>query len=126
MTTKTESGLQETIEMLIQAGTSFDLELLDQLYHKDLQIIMLDAEKQKMLANKTAFMELFAAKKAANEQDLNTWSAIHHVGVKDNLGVVIIERKVNLTGTENFISLVIDFIWEDNRWQVVREVILTV
>ncbi|WP_298508085.1 hypothetical protein [uncultured Kordia sp.] len=122
---KTENGLQETIEKLIKAGTSFDLVALDELYHEDLQIIMFTAEKQKMLANKTAFMEMFAAKKEANEQDLNTWSAIHHIQVKGDTGLVILDRKVNLTGTENLINLMIDFIWKDNRWQVTREVILT-
>ncbi|WP_420571639.1 hypothetical protein [Kordia sp.] len=125
MTTKTTTGLQEAIEILIKAGTSFDLEKLDQLYHTDLQIIMFDVEKQKLLADKTAFMQMFEMKKAAEEQDLNTWAAIHHVQVNDNKGVVILDRKVNLTGTENLINLVIDFVWENDRWQVTREVILT-
>ncbi|WP_298419249.1 hypothetical protein [uncultured Kordia sp.] len=125
MTTKTTTGLQKTIETLIKAGTSFDLEKLNKLYHNDLQVIMIDTEKQKMLATKTEFIQLFEAKKANNEQDLNTWAAIHHVHVKENTGLVILDRKVNLTGTESLINLNIDFVWEDNRWQVTREVILT-
>ena len=36
---------------------------------------------------------------------------------------VIISRKNNLSGRDQILLLSIDLIFEDNRWQVIREVI---
>ncbi|WP_299886332.1 hypothetical protein [uncultured Lacinutrix sp.] len=124
-TNKADAGLKQTIEQLIKAATNFDIETLDLIYHDDLEVIMIDNKDQKTIANKTAFSNLFKTKRDQKATALNTWAKFMHIKAFNNTGHVMLERKVNLTGVERTINLSIDLIWEDNRWQVIREVIFT-
>ncbi|WP_109299134.1 hypothetical protein [Aquimarina sp. AU474] len=123
-TNLSEIGLKQTIENLIEAGTSFDVEQLDRIYHEDLQVIMIDDQEQKTITDKKSFKELFSSKKENGDPPLNTWRKFNHIEVNNNLGHVIVMRRVNLTGQERKLILSIDLIWSENRWQVTREVIL--
>ena len=118
-----KEGLMETIESLIKAGTSFDIAALDQIYHNDLQIIMINNKKDKMIADKQAFKNLFKEKLDNGDAPLNTWASYIHTEVNKDHGHIIVLRRVNLTGVEKEIIINIDLIWEDERWQVIREVI---
>ncbi len=119
-----KTGLKKVIEQLIDAGTTFDTDILDKIYHNNLQIIMIEEEGHKMCANKETFKNIFRAKKEADEEPLNTWVLFHHIEVQEDKGHALLSRKVNLTGEEKNILLSIDFVWESNRWQVTREVIV--
>ncbi|OJJ23127.1 hypothetical protein BKI52_01890 [marine bacterium AO1-C] len=122
---RTTQGVQQTIRNLIEAGTSFDVAQLDVIYHKDLQVLMIDEKGEKMMADKDAFKNLFKAKKEQGESPLNTWAEFNHIETNGNKGHVIVTRKVNLTGEERKLVLSIDLVWEANRWQVTREVIFS-
>lgn len=121
---RNQSELKKTIEDLIKAGTTFDVEQLELIYHKELQVIMIDVGGQKMISNKESFKELFSMKRKNGEPPLNTWAEFYHIQVNDNSGHVIVNRKVNLTGEEQNLTLSIDLVWEADRWQVIREVIV--
>ena len=120
---KTVEGLKLTINDLIKAGTSFDINVLDVIYHKDLKIIMLSNKSDKIIADKEAFKNVFKEKLKNGDESLNTWANFIHLAVDDNKGHVIVTRKVNLTGVEKEMVVNIDLIWENNKWQVIREVI---
>lgn len=117
-----ESGLKETIEELIKAGTSFDVAALERIYHEDLQVIMIHGN-QKMISDKASFKTLFQTKLENGEAPLNTWRDFHHIEVNNTAGHIILSRKVNLMGEEQQLLLSIDLVWEANLWQVTREVI---
>ncbi|WP_303318409.1 hypothetical protein Q4Q34_10070 [Flavivirga abyssicola] len=120
---RSEIGLKQAIESLIEAGTSFDTDKLELIYHKNLQVIMINVEGQKTISDKESFKNLFDTKRKNGDPPLNTWAKFNHLEVNDNFGHVIVTRKVNLTGEESTIILSIDLVWEANRWQVTREVI---
>lgn len=122
---QSNEGLKRTIENLILAGTSFDIEHLDHIYHKDLKVIMVDEMGQKSISDKENFKNLFKLKKENNDEPLNTWAMFNHIEVKDHLGHVVVTRKVNLTGEEKKLILSIDLVWENEKWQVTREVIFS-
>ncbi|MGK0414433.1 MAG: sucrose-6-phosphate hydrolase SacC (GH32 family) [Polaribacter sp.] len=122
---QTEIVLKQTIENLIQVATNFDIEHLKLIYHDNMQVIMINKDGQKMISDKEAFVNLFQTKKNDGETSLNTWAEFNHIEVHENKGHVIVTRKINLTGEEQKITLSIDLIWEDKRWQVTREVIFT-
>ena len=52
----------------------------------------------------------------------NMWSKIHSLTVSGDRGHVLISRKIPLGGPKMHIELSIDFVFEDDRWQVMREV----
>ena len=125
MNTQTKEGIRKTIENLIATATTFDIDKLDKIYHDSLHVLMIDASGQTMISNKQTFKDLFQSKLDNGDEPLNTWVEFIHIECNQTNGHAVLKRKVNLTGIEQKIALCIDLIWEDNRWQVTREVIFT-
>lgn len=115
--------VKKAIQALIQAGTTFDVDTLDHIYHHDLQVITIDLADNVSIADKSAFKSLFETKRKDGSAPLNTWAKFDHVEVKEDRAHVLISRKVNLVNQDQYLVLSIDLVWEDNRWQVIREVI---
>ncbi|GAA0410426.1 hypothetical protein GCM10009133_18710 [Cocleimonas flava] len=116
--------VKETLDSLIHAASSAHLEILETLYHNDMKIYMLAGSDQLHIMNKPDFIaHLKESMKDGNTP--STWANYHLVEADETYGHVIISRKVNLTGEEKIITLSIDFIFEDGRWQITREVIYT-
>lgn len=56
---KYNQEVKSDIEVLIQAETIFDIEKLEEIYHDDLKIIMIDENGETMLENKNMFKTFF-------------------------------------------------------------------
>lgn len=119
------SSVKQTIESLIKAGTSFDINELEIIYHNQLEVLFIDSSGNVSTSNKETFKALFQSKKNNNDAPLNSWAHFNHISVNNNKAHVIITRKVNLTDKEDTLTLSIDLTWEQTRWQVKREVIFT-
>lgn len=112
-----------TIERLIQAGTTFDLDTLEQIYHDDLKVFMMDDQGQTMVADKTVIKAMFQSKRDNNEPTLNTWADIHNIDVSQDKAHVLISRKAKFMAQEQLYVLSIDLIKTAENWQVLREVV---
>ena len=119
--THTKEQVQAKIDELIQKATSYDIESLNQIYHDNLNIIMIDNKDKINTFNKTQFKDLFANKKKAGNDQMNTWVKYHHIHIQGNDAVVVLSRINDLNGVEMKLSCSIDLIFEDGRWQVLRE-----
>ncbi|WP_299840352.1 hypothetical protein [uncultured Tenacibaculum sp.] len=115
--------VKRTIDDLIQTATTYDIKKLDIIYHDNLNVIMIDVDDNLNTANKDTFKAIFKSKKEAGEPSMNTWAKYHKIDVNDNKAHVLLSRKNNLSGINQILLLSIDLIFEDNRWQVIREVI---
>ncbi len=118
-----EAEIKQVIDDLIQTATSYDINKLDRIYHENLNVIMVDVDDNLNTANKETFKNIFKSKKEAGDPPMNTWAKYHHIEMNDNGAHVLLSRKNNLSGIEQILFLSIDLIFEDNRWQVIREVI---
>ncbi|WP_299184028.1 nuclear transport factor 2 family protein [uncultured Aquimarina sp.] len=121
--THTTDAVKTVIEDLIQTATSYDVDVLDKIYHNDLNVIMIDTQDNLNTANKEAFKGLFQSKKDAGDPPMNTWANFHKIDVNGDNAHVLLSRKNDLSGQEQILLLSIDLVFEDNRWQVTREVI---
>ncbi|QFT55897.1 hypothetical protein [Microbulbifer sp. THAF38] len=119
----TAKEIEAFIDYLVQAGVHYRVDELESVYHRDMQVYMLDESDQLTVADKTAFIDLFKQKRDAGELPLNGWTKIHHVAANNNSALVIFSRRNNLSGQERKLRLGIDLIYEDGRWQVIREII---
>lgn len=122
MTEQSEKTLKQAVESLIMAGTTFDIDQLEVIYHEKLKIFMVDDKGQSMVQDKKAVKNMFQSKLENGDAPLNNWVEFSHVNTAGDSGHAIVIRKVNLTGIEQKFVFSIDFVWEDNRWQVIREV----
>ncbi len=123
--TKTELGLKKAITRLIEPDVNFGLAQLDAIYHDDMIVIMIDPNENKTIYKKDAFKKLIASKLEGDERTKNTWAKFIHLEVNKDKGHIVVKRRINLTDKKSELMVILDFIWEDNRWQITREVILS-
>ncbi|WP_282095305.1 hypothetical protein [Epibacterium ulvae] len=119
----TVEAIRNTMDALIQAGSNFDIDALDRLYHTDMQIQMIDMEGNLNKADKQGFMAMFKGMAESAAGPMNTWAQFNDITADGNNGHVLITRKNELGGAPSLLVLSIDLAFEDNRWQVMREVI---
>ncbi|WP_444917955.1 hypothetical protein [Microbulbifer sp. JMSA003] len=115
--------IEQFIDYLVQAGVYCREDELESVYHREMEVFILDPSDRVTVADKTAFINMFKAKRDAGELPLNGWKKIHHIVANENSALVIFSRKNNLAGQEQLLKLAIDLVYEDGRWQVTREVI---
>jgi len=115
--------VRQAIDDLIQTATSYDVDVLDRIYHDDLQVVMIDTEHNVNTADKAVFTELFRSKRDAGDPPMNTWAMFHRIDVNGNNAHVLLSRKNDLNGQNMDLMLSMDMVFESERWQVMREVI---
>ncbi len=114
--------VRNLIDNLIQSAANAQFDLLESLYHDAMKIYMLDGDNNLHIMDKRGFIEHLHLS-AKNGSAPSTWAKYHIVEADEKNAHVVISRKVNLTGEEKQISLSIDFIHENDRWQITREMI---
>lgn len=122
---KTEEGLLKAIKTLIEPYENFGLATLDSIYHKDMIVVMLDENDNKSTFNKPAFMELIASKLKKEDSNENKWAKFLHTEVNGNKGHIIVKRRNKLVKDTMELLVILDFVWADNRWQIIRESIFS-
>ncbi len=122
MTEKTIEALHAKVQDLMKFGTSANMVELDKIYHEDIVVMDLNIDGRLVTLHKKDFMAMLkeAFKDKISEEHL--WAKIHSLTVDGDKGHVLISRKIPVGGPKMHIELSIDFIFEDGRWQVTREV----
>lgn len=116
------ADVKAALDALIQSATHADFGILDKMYHADMKIYMFDPDNNLNVSDKAAFTA-HVKKSTEGTQAPSTWAKYHLVEADETHGHVLISRKVDLTGTLQIVTLSIDFVFEDGRWQIMREVI---
>lgn len=122
---KTELGLKKALNRLIEPDENFGIAQLDAIYHDDMIVIMIDPNDNKTIFKKEAFKKLIASKLEGEERTKNTWARFIHSEVNQDKGHIVVKRRINLTEEKSELIVVLDFVWEENRWQIIREVIFS-
>lgn len=119
------AAVKATLDELIDSVSRHSLEVLDRAYHADMQIYMMQGSETLIRNDKSGFMAYIASVMGEAVGEHNVWARYHLVEADDKNAHILISRKNNLTGKEEIVTLSIDFVFEDDRWQIMREVILT-
>ena len=122
---KTEEGLKKALNRLIEPDENFGMDLLNAIYHDSLTVIMIDPNDHKTIFKKDAFKKLIASKLEGDEKNKNTWAKFIHIEVNQDKGHIVVKRRINLGDEKKEIIVILDFIWEEDRWQIIREVIFS-
>lgn len=117
------AGIRDTIEALINAGTTSDLSALDQIYHDTMKIHMIDTDNNLMQHDKPSFITMLRGMVDSNDGKPNKWAEYHSIDADGDRGHVLITRKVAFGDADRILVLSIDLLFDDGRWQVTREVI---
>lgn len=122
MTEKTEAALRSKIEELMDAGVKADLARLQRIYHEDLEILFLSIDGALMEVDKHGCLGMLEQTFKGKDPSDYMWSKLHKITLNDDRGHVLISRKLPLGGSMMMLDLSIDLVFEDGRWQVIREV----
>ncbi|WP_394199246.1 hypothetical protein [Litoreibacter albidus] len=118
------TAVKETLDGLIHGVSGHSFEVLDSLYHRDMRTYLLLNDGTLMRSDKKGFMAFIKNNMGALKDD-DPWVKYHLVEADDTHGHIVVSRKNDATGRYQLISLSIDFVFEDGRWQITREVIMT-
>lgn len=114
--------VKAALDELIASASASEFDILDRIYHDNMQIFMLGEDGEVQRNDKAGFIRhVTESTEAAIEP--NIWAKYHSVEANETQGHVVISRRVNLTGSEKIVTLSIDFVHEDGRWQITREII---
>ena len=122
---KTVKGLKKAINRLIEPDENFGMDALDAIYHDDMVVVMIDENDNKNVFQKDAFKKLIASKLEGEERTKNTWAKFIHIEVNKDKGHIVVKRRINLTDQKNELTVFLDFLWLEDRWQIIRENILS-
>jgi len=122
MAEQTETALRAKVDELMQAGVSADMETLDRIYHDDIVVMDLSIDGRLVTLEKKGFMAMLKQTFEGKTPEDHLWARIHSLTVSGDRGHVLISRKIPVGGPKRMIDLSIDFVFEDGRWQVTREV----
>ncbi|TBR43795.1 hypothetical protein CBF23_003450 [Marinomonas agarivorans] len=118
------ADVKATLDKLIHGVTSQGFDVLEMTYHDEMRIYMLKGHEVLHQMDKVGFIAHMKQSMDAVDTP-STWAKYHLVEADEKHGHIVISRKVNLTGNEQMVTLSIDFVYEDSRWQITREVIFT-
>ncbi|MCG7622009.1 hypothetical protein [Epibacterium sp. Ofav1-8] len=122
MTQTPEQALQDKVQDLMTFGTSANMAELDRIYHDDIVVMDLSIDGRLVTLDKQGFMALIGESFKDKIPEEHMWSKIHSLTVSGDRGHVLISRKIPVGGPRMHIDLSIDFVFEEGRWQVTREV----
>lgn len=117
-------AVKATLDALIGDVSGHAFETLDRTYHRDMQTYLMVEGGAVMQNDKPAFME-HVRQAMGKEVDHDPWTEYHLIEANETQGHILISRKNNVTNRKQLVSLSIDFVFEDDRWQITREVIMT-
>lgn len=118
------ASVKATLDALMSGVSGHSFEVLDQIYHADMQTYLLVEGGQLIRNDKPGFMQ-HVKDAMAQMKDPNPWAHYHLVEANDTHGHVLVSRKNNVTNRKQLVTLSIDFVRENDRWQITREVIMT-
>ncbi len=122
MTERNEAALRDKLQDLMKYGVSANMEELDRIYHDDIVVMDLGIDGRLTRLEKQGFMAMLKEAFRDKIPEEHLWARVHSLTVNGDRGHVLISRKIPVGGPKMHIDLSIDFVFEDDRWQVTREV----
>jgi len=121
-TTHTNQAIRAAMDHLIDRATHFDVDALQTIYHKDFHTTLIMPDNTVNTYDKEEFIAHFKKQGEEADSPLNPWAEWHDFHVLNDSAVCVLSRKHSgMNGEEVKLLCNIEFRFEENRWQVLRE-----
>lgn len=111
----------QTVTRLIESGSSYDVDALDRIYHRDLKIIKIDERDQVTVVDRAQNMAFFRSRRENGAAPLSREAKFLHAQADERNGRVVVMRRMRFTDRLEKSIFSIRLVWEDERWQVIDE-----
>lgn len=118
---KAETEVKQKIQELIQHGSNYNVDTLDNVYHDEFKIIMIDETGDVSTMNKKETLDLFRSMRDSNADPLSTEAEFNYLEASETTGQVLVTRKMQLRHRPEKLVFSIQLIHEEGKWQVIRE-----
>jgi len=120
--THTKEAIRAAMDHLIDRATNFDVDALETIYHNDFHTTLVMPDNTVTTFSKQAFITHFRKQAEEGKTQLNTYAKWHDFHVLGDTAVCVLTRKHSgMNGEEMLLLCNIEFRFEDQRWQVLRE-----
>jgi len=120
--THTNQAIRSAMDQLIDRASNFDVEALKTIYHKDFHTTLVMPDNTVNIFNKEEFIAHFKKQGQDASAPLSKWAQWHDFHVLGDTAVCVLSRKHSgMNGEDVKLLCNIEFRFEDNRWQVLRE-----
>ncbi len=79
---------------MIDKGTKYDLEFLENIYHDNLKFIRIDKENNIQVLTKKDNMDFFTSLKKSESKPLNNYAKFHYADNDGENGFIVLTRKM--------------------------------
>lgn len=116
-----EKEVKKTVENLIENGTSYNVENLNDIYDDKLKIVQIDEQGNVTVTTKKETLDFFAAKRAAGDEPLSKETVWNYVEANENTGHVIVTRRMKIKDRAEKSVFSLHLEKKNSRWVIVRE-----
>lgn len=118
----TNADIRAAMDHLIDRATHFDTAALYSIYHDDFHTTLVMPDSQVQTYDKQAFIDHFEEQAKQNPTPLNPWADWHDFHILGDSAVCVLSRiHSGMNGEEMKLLCNIEWRFEDNRWQILRE-----
>ncbi|NVK66316.1 MAG: nuclear transport factor 2 family protein [Flavobacteriales bacterium] len=120
---KVDPEIKKITQELIDNGTRYDLEFLDNIYHDSLKFVRIDKENNIQVLTKEDNMDFFTNLKSSGAKPLNNYAEFHYADNDGENGFVVLTRKMKQMEKEQ--EFLFNIYWKkmDGKWKIIRETV---
>ncbi len=120
---KIDKEIKTLTQQLIDNGTKYNLEFLENIYHDDLKFVRIDNENNIQVLTKKDNMGFFTDLKNSGAKPLNNYAKFHYADNDGENGFVVLTRKMQQMEKEQ--EFLFNIYWKkiDGEWKVIRETV---
>ncbi len=126
MDSSANATVKRTILDVIEYGSIYDVEKLDQLYADNMRIIRIGKDGKTSVMEKKDVLSFFSSKRAKNDEPLSKEAYFNHVEATDDKGHVIVTRVTKLFGNPEKSIYSICLAKNNEAWRIVKETVISV
>jgi len=120
--THTNEAIRAAMDHLIDRASNFDVDALETIYHNGFHTTLVMPDNTVNTYDKAEFITHFRKQGEEAQSPLSTWAKWHDFHVFGDTAVCVLTRKHSgMNGEEVKLLCNIEFRFEDERWQVLRE-----
>jgi hypothetical protein len=116
-----EKEVKKTVESLIEYGTSYNVEKLNEIYDDSLKIVKIDELGNVEVLTKKETLDFFASKRTRGDEPLGKETVYNYVEADEHRGHVIVTRHMKMKDRPEKSIFSLHLEKKNGRWVVVRE-----
>ncbi|GEM_PF-241999 len=118
-----DKEIKDLTQSLIDNGTRYDLDFLNNIYDEDLKFIRIDKENNIQVLSKADNMDFFKNLKASNAKPLNNYAKFHYADNDGQNGFIVLTRRMKQLEIEQEFTFNIQWKKTNGEWKIVRETV---